>query len=74
MKRLSYYQMLPEKGSPESTVWEYPRGGDSKRLEFEEYFQDIRLDRRPSATRKDALPVLTIVEGIYIGSGYDHRP
>ena len=73
VERLSYYQMLPEMGPPETTIWEYPRGDDSWRREFEEFLQDIRLNRTSSATLKDARAVLTIVEKIYKESGYDYH-
>lgn len=72
VERLSYYQMLPEMGPPETTIWEYPRGDDSWRLEIEEFLQDIRLNRTPAANLKDALAVLTIVKNIYKKSGYDY--
>jgi predicted dehydrogenase len=72
VERLSYYRMLPEMGPPETTIWEYPRGDDSWRLEFEEFLEDIRLNRTPSANLKDAMAVLTIVENIYKESGYDY--
>ena len=72
VERLTYYRMLPEMGPPETTIWEYPRGDDSWRLEFEEFLQDIRLNRAPSTNLKDALAVLTIVEKIYKESGYDY--
>jgi predicted dehydrogenase len=71
-ERLSYYRMLPEMGPPETTIWEYPRGDDSWLLEFEEFLQDIRLNRTPAASLNDALAVLTIVEKIYKESGYDY--
>lgn len=73
VERLSYYRMLPEMGPPETIIWEYPRGDDSWRLEFEEFLQDIRLNRTPSANLKDALAVLTIVKKIYKESGYDYH-
>ena len=72
VERLTHYRMLPEMGPPETTIWEYPRGDDSWSLEFREFIDDIRLDREPSATLRDAIRALEIVERIYSGSGYDH--
>jgi predicted dehydrogenase len=72
VERLSYYRMLPEMGPPETTIWEYPRGDDSWTLEFEEFLDDIRLDREPSAGLLDAMAALEIVERVYRESGIDH--
>ena len=33
--------MLPQMGPPETTVWEFPRGDDSWRIEMETFFEDI---------------------------------
>ena len=73
VERLTYYQMLPEMGPPETTMWEYPMGDDSWRVEMAEFYEDIRLDRAPAAGLKDAYEVLKIIERIYQESGYDHR-
>jgi predicted dehydrogenase len=73
VERLAYYRMLPEMGPPETTIWEYPRGDNSWRLEFEEFLEDIRLNRTPAAGLKDALAALAIVKKIYAESGYDYH-
>jgi len=65
VERLAFYQMLPEMGPPETTVWEYPRGDRSWALEFEEFLEDIRLGRPPSAGLADARAALAIVEDVY---------
>ncbi|MGD1032706.1 MAG: Gfo/Idh/MocA family oxidoreductase [Opitutaceae bacterium] len=65
VERLSYYRMLPEMGPPETTVWEYPRGDDSWRLETLEFMDDIRLGREPVPGLAEAIRVLDIVERIY---------
>ena len=65
VERLAYYQMLPEMGPPDTTIWEYPRGDRSWELEFAEFLEDIRLEREPSASLNDALAALQIVEKIY---------
>jgi predicted dehydrogenase len=66
-ERLSYYKMLPQMGPPETTIWEYPMGDRSWILEFEEFLEDIRLERTPSAGLKDAYAALRVVEHIYAG-------
>ncbi len=63
-ERLSYYKMLPEMGPPETTIWEYPMGDRSWELEFSEFLEDIRLNRRPAAGLGDAQAALRIVEQI----------
>jgi predicted dehydrogenase len=65
-ERLSYYRMLPGMGPPETTIWEYPMGDDSWRLEFAEFLEDIRLGRTPAANLQDAKAALEVVERIYM--------
>ena len=65
--------MLPEMGPPETTSWEYPMGDNSWATEMAEFYDDIRLDRTPSAGLKDAQAALKIIETIYQDSGYDYR-
>jgi predicted dehydrogenase len=72
VERLTHYRMLPEMGPPETTAWEYPMGDRSWALEFEEFVEDIRLGREPSAGLADANSALQVVEKIYRESGYDH--
>src|SRR5262249_50696442 len=70
VERLTYYRMLPQMGPPETTVWEYPIGDESWKLEFDEFVEDIKLGRRPSANLEDALAALEIVGNVYRGSGF----
>lgn len=72
VERLSYYKMLPQMGPPETTVWEFPMADRSWELEFLEFVEDIRLNRTPSANLSDAAAALSIVEKIYLESGYDY--
>jgi predicted dehydrogenase len=72
LEKITWYRMLPEMGPPETTSWEYPMGDDSWEVELAEFFEDIRLDRKPSAGLPDAYAALEIVESIYRESGYDH--
>jgi predicted dehydrogenase len=68
-ERLTYYRMLPQLGPPETTIWEYPGPDTSWQIEFEEFLEDIRLERKPSASLEDARAALRIVEQIYARSG-----
>ncbi|MEY2410368.1 MAG: hypothetical protein QOF48_3038 [Verrucomicrobiota bacterium] len=70
LERLTYYRMLPEMGPPETTIYEYPRGDDSWRLEMSEFFDDIRLKREPVPGLKEAKSVLRVVEQLHERSGF----
>ena len=69
-ERLHFYKMLPEMGPPETTVFEFPRGDQSWRLEVEAFIEDILLGRTPSPGLADAAAELRVVETIYQKSGY----
>jgi predicted dehydrogenase len=71
VERLTWHRMLPEMGPPDTTAWEYPRGDDSWRLELEEFIEDIRLNRQPSAGLADARAALAVVEEVHRQSGYE---
>jgi predicted dehydrogenase len=72
VEKLTFYKMLPQMGPPETVTWEYPMADNSWSIEFQEFCEDIALDRTPSATLYDAFEVLKIVEKIYKDSGYDY--
>jgi predicted dehydrogenase len=69
VEKLAFYRMLPEMGPPETTIWEYPRGDDSWRLELAQFLEDIRLGRQPSPGLAEARAVLSVVEEVYRQSG-----
>ena len=69
-ERLAFYKMLPEMGPPETTVWEYPRGDESWRLELHEFEEDIRLKRTAVPGLNEARAALEVVQRIYAMSGY----
>jgi predicted dehydrogenase len=64
LERLTFYKMLPQMGPPETTIWEYPRGDDSWKLEMEAFLEDIRLERTPVPGLKEARAALEVVEKI----------
>jgi predicted dehydrogenase len=72
-ERLTYYKMLPQMGPPETSVWEYPGGDDSWRLEMEAFLEDIRLNRIPVPGLKEARAALEVVEYIYSQNDSPHR-
>jgi len=70
VEKLTYYKMLPQMGPPETTVWDYPQGDDSWRLEMKEFIDDIELNREPSPGLTEGIKTLEVVEHIYSSSGY----
>ena len=72
LEKLTYYNMLPQMGPPETVSWEYPMGDDSWEVEMAEFYEDIQLDRAPAAGINDAYQALKVIEKIYKDSGYDH--
>jgi hypothetical protein len=52
-------------GPPETTIWEFPRGDESWKIEMAEFFDDIKLKRTPVPGLKEAKAVLAVVEQIY---------
>ena len=62
---ISYYEMLPQMGPPETSVWEFPGEDDSWKIEMQEFFEDIRLKRTPQPGLQEAKAVLRVVERIY---------
>jgi len=73
LERLTLYKMLPEMGPPETTVWEFPRGDESWKIEMDEFFEDIRLKRTPVPGLKEARSALSVVEKIYAGVGSEEK-
>jgi predicted dehydrogenase len=65
IERLTCYKMLPQMGPPETTVWEFPRGDESWKIEMAEFFEDIKLKRTPVPGLKEARAALAVVERIY---------
>lgn len=67
-ERLSYYQMLPQMGPPETTIFEFPMGDRSWELEFEETIEAVE-EKRPLTMGdiRDAYEALKIVEKISTG-------
>jgi predicted dehydrogenase len=65
IERLTYYKMLPQMGPPETTVWEFPRGDESWKIEMVEFFEDVKLKRTPVPGLIEAKAALAVVEKIY---------
>jgi predicted dehydrogenase len=69
-EKCTYYKMLPQMGPPETTVWDFPAGDHSWKLELAAFEEDIRTDRTPSPGLREGIRTLEIVEEIYRTSGY----
>ena len=64
-ERLTYYQMLPQMGPPETTSWEFPGEDLSWKLEFEAFVEAIESDNPVNGGINDAYQALKIVNKIY---------
>jgi predicted dehydrogenase len=73
-ERCTYYRMLPQMGPPETTVWDYPAGDHSWKLELIAFEEDILTDRPPSPGLREGIRTLEIVEQIYQSCGYPVSP
>ncbi len=69
-ERIALYQMRPEMGPPDTTIWEFPRGDESWSLEFAAFLEDLRLGREPAPGLADARAAMAVVEEIHRQSGY----
>ena len=67
-----HYKMLKEMGPPLSYKWDFPGSDISWKNEMEELYKDIKFDRIPNPSLKDANEVLKIINKIYKESGYDY--
>ena len=64
-ERLTFHQMLPQMGPPETTIWEYPFPDRSWELEFENFVQALETGCEPLGSLNDALAVLKIIDKAY---------
>jgi len=64
-ERLALYQMRPEMGPPDTTIWEYPMADTSWELEFTEFLEDIRINRQPTPGLREAAAALEIAARAY---------
>ncbi|MBQ7583341.1 MAG: Gfo/Idh/MocA family oxidoreductase [Lachnospiraceae bacterium] len=66
VEKLYHYQMLPEMGPPDTTIYEYPRGDKSWELEFKDVVKAVEEGRGlESGGLRDAYEALRVVEKIY---------
>ena len=65
IETLKHYQMRPELGPPDTTIYEYPTPDASWGNELRDFLEDVRLKRPPQPGISDAQAVLRVVESVY---------
>ncbi len=65
VEKLSHYNMLPEMGPPETTIYEFPMADNSWSKEMDDFLTDINEDRDSNCGLEDAYNVLTIIDKAY---------
>ena len=65
VERLTQYQMLPQMGPPQTVTYEYPMGDNSWKIEMDEFFEDIRLQRQPIPGLNEGIETLKVVDTLY---------
>ncbi len=68
-EKLTFYQMSPEMGPPQTAVWEYPGEDNSWSLEFNAFIEAINTGKPLNGDIDDAYRVLKIVDKIYSRRG-----
>jgi len=64
-ERLTYYQMLPKMGPPETQVWDYPGEDSSWKTEFAAFIDAIEHNKPLCGDLEDAYKALSAVGDIY---------
>ena len=64
MERLTYYQMLPQMGPPETKTWEFPGADTSWAAEFRDFAGAVEGKQGLGATLEDAMAALQIVSRV----------
>jgi predicted dehydrogenase len=65
VERLSYYQMRPEMGPPDTLIYEYPAADPSWATEWADFALAVKGATRPCGDVVDALEALRVVDRIY---------
>lgn len=61
VEKLTYYQMLPQMGPPETSQWEYPGADSSWAAEFSDFVGAVGGKKGLGATIEDAIAALEVV-------------
>lgn len=68
LEKLTWYQVRPEMGPPNTTSQEWPFEDRSWELEMSEFLDDIKYDRRPAADLESARKAWIIIDRVYAQS------
>jgi predicted dehydrogenase len=64
VEKLTYYQMLPQMGPPETKTWEFPGADSSWAAEFMDFAGAVEGKQGVGATLEDAVAALDVVQQI----------
>ena len=64
IEKLILYKMKKKMGKPNSKEWNY-KNDNSWRIEMEEFYKDIKLNRKPNPGLNEAIKNLKIIKQIY---------
>jgi len=64
-EKLTFYKMLPQMGSPETSVWDFPGPDASWEAEFADFVRAVEQGGRPSGDIEDALGLHKIIAAAY---------
>jgi len=65
LEKLTYYQMLPEMGPPQTTIWEYPGEDCSWSLELDDFIESIVSGKTINGNINDAYEALKAIDKVY---------
>ncbi len=68
-EQLVHYQMLPEMGPPQKTVYDFPGQDLSWELEFKDFVLAIETGRRACGDIEDGLAALAVTDAVYKMAG-----
>jgi predicted dehydrogenase len=71
LERLTHYRVLPQMGSPETTLWEFPGDDVSWKLEFQQFAEAVQSGIPTTQSLRDTARILDIVHTIYRESRRD---
>lgn len=67
LEKITFYEMLPEMGPPNTYSWEYPFHDNSWHLEIRDFLNSIVKNSKTSSSLENAYEVLKVISSIYEG-------
>jgi predicted dehydrogenase len=71
VEKITHFNMLPQMGPPETTIWEYPMLDNSWGTELTSFFNAVMYNTVALSGLEDSLAAHRVIEKIYSDSGYD---